>query len=652
MLLFKRLLPLGAKRHLKILEMERKLIEDEISDSDSTTDNDDSDEKPKDNVGYIEEFELEAQEDDPLLGNYSDSSKSNQKITSKSVKEKNYEELSEKEIGLILRRSVKNLELKRLSDAKAAGKTIPIEKKPKKKTDKFKRCWRGFVNLLKKIIKKIKEKFAKEDNPHEQYETYYDFYYPQRLLTAFWLWVIMSAILVLLITQLVRSLRISLLWYRQEEIGKIQQSYCFDNKPVLSDYPSTSLSIGAALLINSIDKQCNEDISALGSIWAEFIQQIPPNTISKVCNVFSVIMGIASFLAFIIMCVQWRSIFKLYRKRIMILRQGKTPFDEYEETDVSKVTSFTNLQIWLGLIAYVLVWFLTFLVLLIIPAVIWLMLYFLNKTILLQFLLVIFIIILVVIFYQFVIIYLVQKLVKNFFIDDNTIINRTVFSIYDFIKFFISIFSSATDAAKRLIGASGVSVYYSLFRLDLEGSMDSSYSAMMKIDHQTNNPILRVFMNYMMNYLIHLRKEIQKIHKNTFDATNEEISMTLSYFDHHPVTGEESRREKLRRRFILLLTLATNKSLREKRETAIQNENRKKKALKKKEEEIWMMVPKEERMQKPKKEEIKKEKNSDSKSSELGFDELSSDNDNKDKDLKIFDNDFNISLVEKNNSVN
>ncbi|KAJ5079923.1 hypothetical protein M0811_14341 [Anaeramoeba ignava] len=651
MLLFKRLLPLGAKRHLKILEMERKLIEDEISDSDSTTDNDDSDEKPKDNVGYIEEFELEAQGDDPLLDNDSDSSKSNQKITSKSVKEKSYEELTEREIGLILRRSVKNLELKRLSDAKAAGKTIPIEKKPKKKTDKFKRCWRGFVNLLKKIIKKIKEKFAKEDNPHEQYETYYDFYYPQRLLTAFWLWVIMSAILVLLITQLFRSITLSILWYRQEEIGKIQQSNCFDNKPVLSDYPPTSLSAGAALLIKSIDKQCNEDISALGNIWAEFIKKIPPDMISKVCNAFSVIMGIASFLAFIIMCVQWRSIFKLYRKRIMILRQGKTPFEEYEETDVSEVTSFTNLQIWLGLIAYVLAWLVTFFVLLVIPAVIWLMLYFLTKAILLRILLVIFIIILVVIFYQFVIIYLVQKLVKTYFIDDNTIMNRTVFSIYDFIKFFISIFSSATDAAKRLIGASGVSVSYSLFRLDLEGSMDSSYSAMMKIDHQTNNPILRVFMNYMMNYLIHLRKEIQKIHKNTFDITNEEISMTLSYFDHHPVTGEESRKEKLRRRFILLLTLATNKSLR-KRGIIIRKTKRKKKALKKKEEKIWMMISKEERMQKPKKEEIKKEKNSDSKSSELGFDELSSDNDNKDKDLKIFKNDLKTPLVEKNNSVN
>ncbi|KAJ5070488.1 hypothetical protein M0811_10960 [Anaeramoeba ignava] len=542
--LFKRLLPIGGVRSLKVREIEKTLGKNvAISE---TSEDDLKEEKKKEKDQNLNEIELETDsQNENENENQNENQNENEKPEKKS-EDKNRFQLTETEIRLILRRSTR-----RYGTQNILGAFSQIQNDEKEEKRRRKR---------RKRRKKSK------------------------LLASFWLWVVLVALLILFCTKLFRSACLSIQLYRQQIIGDLQQGSCFNDRPDISDYPET-VSVYAIQLINQFSDYCPIDQKPLENSFKNFMYRFSRYQVNKIMNAISVVTGISAFIAFIILLLLWRSIFNLYRKRIMLLRQGKKPFNDFDQAKTVLVTSYTNLQIWLGLISFLVVWIIVFIILFLIPALYW----FVSKDFVVKVITVIIIFLAIVFVYQIIFGIVIQKIMNKYFVDKEQITNRTAFSIYDFIKFFMTVFSGATSAVKKLLGTTGGSVS-TIFRLDDEKSIDESYSAMMLIDHQTNNPILRVFANYLMNLLKHQKQMIRHITEKKPDISEKEISMAVSYLENHPITGEPFEIEKIRKKYLFLLTIAANKKIQELRKNVIETERKRKEFLKQKEDKIWETI--------------------------------------------------------------
>ncbi|KAJ5071152.1 hypothetical protein M0811_10636 [Anaeramoeba ignava] len=420
------------------------------------------------------------------------------------------------------------------------------------------------------------------------------------MIASFWLWIVLVILLILLVTKLIRNACLSVQLYRQEIISNVQKSNCYEDKPNMNDYFYT-MSVSLIEILRELNSSCSTNPNPFPSSFSRFVYSFSRTKTNQIINSISIISGISALIAFIILLLLWRSIFNLYKKRIMILRQGKKPFPEFNTANPVKVTSYTNLQVWLGLISFLLAWIFVFIILFIIPAIYW----FVSKEFLYMLLRYLLYFIIIVIVYQIIFGILIQKIMMKYFTDKKKIIDRTAFSIYDFLKFFMTIFSGATSSIKKLFGIGGGSIL-SIFRLDDKTKFDESYAAMMLIDHEINNPILRIFSNYLIQFVssrkIIFQKRISKENNENLEDTEQE--QELNVIKYHPITHEPIQKEKIRKIFLLLLTLSSNKNLKELRKKAIKIEKRKQKFQKEKEEKMQRMVQKNLKQ----KEESKKEK--------------------------------------------
>ncbi|KAJ5078173.1 heat shock protein [Anaeramoeba ignava] len=625
-ILFKRLLPIGANKSLKFIEIEKEFIEKQKqSESESEleteteteleTETETSDfERNKKIEKVIEEIELESDsQNENENQNQNQIQIQKQKLKTK-IKYKKISELTETEIQFLFQKHSQNLENKKIINSSQFQNRI----KSKNKIFIF---WNWIIGLFKKLIKKIKSKFEDEPNPHQEYESYFDFYYPQRMIVSFWLWIVLVILLILLITKLIRSSCLITQLYRQQVIGNVQQNQCFEDKPNEGDY-SNAISIYGVELIQELDSTYSNNPNPFPNSFSRFIYSFSRNKINQILNAISITSGISGLIAFIILLLLWRSIFKLYKKRIMLLRQGKKPFAGFDTADPVKVTSYTNLQVWLGLISFFLAWVFVFIILFIIPAIYW----FISK----QFLYGVFKYFIyfasTLIVYQIIFGFIAQKIMRKYFTYKKKITDRTAFSIYDFIKFFMTIISGATLSIKKLLGMGGGSIL-SIFRLDDKKSFDESYAAMMLIDHETNNPILRIFSNYLINFVNQKKIMFQKIFPKGInqDLLNKKKRTQLTFIEYHPISHEPIQKEKIRKIFLFLLTLSSNKNLKELRKKALKIEKRRKELKKEKEEKVEKLIEEKFKLNPEEKE----------------------------KEEKIIDNQFEIPLIpRKNNTIN
>ncbi|KAJ5075821.1 hypothetical protein M0811_06683 [Anaeramoeba ignava] len=396
--LFRRLLPIGGKTCLKMREIENQLFRNKkditSSDSDNFDDIFDENTDPKNDSKINANVDLNQEQKEVKFGesddgieletnssmetdlNENQNEKEKEKEKSKpkknkelqiqiekekkiqqkkiwrqSMRTKKISELSQKEVEMVLKRSTRNFEKHQLMKELMLHKNREKWEKKKEKKSKCSIFWHWIGRLLKKLLKKIKVKFHHKKNPHKEFETYFDFYYPQRMLTAFWLWIVLVILLILLFTKLIKSAYSLVQFSRQQTIGDIGYSQCFNNKPTMSNY-TDYISIYGVELIQQIDKSFTEDRDPLDNPISKYIYSFSREKINTILNAVSVISGVAVLFAFGILLLLWRSIFKLYRKRIMLLRQGKKPFKGYGSVDPIQVTSYTNLQVWVGVIAF------------------------------------------------------------------------------------------------------------------------------------------------------------------------------------------------------------------------------------------------------------------------------------------------------------
>ncbi|KAJ5079546.1 heat shock protein [Anaeramoeba ignava] len=304
-ILFKRLLPIGANKSLKFIEIEKEFIEKQKqSESESEleteteteleTETETSDfERNKKIEKVIEEIELESDsQNENENQNQNQIQIQKQKLKTK-IKYKKISELTETEIQFLFQKHSQNLENKKIINSSQFQNRI----KSKNKIFIF---WNWIIGLFKKLIKKIKSKFEDEPNPHQEYESYFDFYYPQRMIVSFWLWIVLVILLILLITKLIRSSCLITQLYRQQVIGNVQQNQCFEDKPNEGDY-SNAISIYGVELIQELDSTYSNNPNPFPNSFSRFIYSFSRNKINQILNAISITSGISGLIAFIIL---------------------------------------------------------------------------------------------------------------------------------------------------------------------------------------------------------------------------------------------------------------------------------------------------------------------------------------------------------------
>ncbi|KAJ5068224.1 RNA polymerase iii transcription initiation factor b [Anaeramoeba ignava] len=590
--LFKRLLPIGGKVFLKRKKYEKILNQENINSENNDLESDNININSNSNSNSNSECENININKEKKYTEIPNNSENDEKMNKQKTK------LSKQEIENILSNPTK----------KSSQKKKQKQKQKQKQKGKSSFSCSKFCNWMKKLyhecIHWIKSKFIdEEDNPHQEYEKYSDFFYPQRLIAAFWLWILLSALVILLLTRLIQKATFMVIFSRQEIIGEVQKNNCFKDKPSLSDYES-SFSIPGILLMNEISQNCSFSNNPLDSSFSNYIYSFSRYEVEEIMNAISVTAGISGFVAFIILVLLWRSLFKKYRKRIMILRQGKKPFPDFESANPVNVTSFTNTQIWVGLISFVFLWILVFIILFLIPGIYW----FISDRVLTRFIGISISIIIAFIVYKIVFGIILQKIVAKYLIKNGKVINRSIFSYYEFVKFFMTIFTGATAAVKKFLKRSG-GLISSVFKLGEKKSVDESYASMLFIDHETNNPIIRVFAHYLS--ISNLAK--QRIYNENFSQKSESVQkenlISPSIIEYEAIYSDFVQIEKIRKKFLLLLTLSTNQKIRDLRNKIIEENNKRIKFLEEKEEQLRKMIEEENQNQNQNKNENENEIN-------------------------------------------
>ncbi|KAJ5080615.1 hypothetical protein M0811_13931 [Anaeramoeba ignava] len=384
----------------------------------------------------------------------------------------------------------------------------------------------------------------KQKTAHSKFEPSFSFFYPQRLILAACLTILLLIYFLAGAFLLVEWFVFYLKKWREDILGyqsRIDYIIALINESILETVTQSS-SLNPAKInyipdsIETIFKASQTQVDRLISIV-------------KFSGRFT---GIMLFLIFLFV---WWLIFRLYRRRIMWLRQG-VRFTK-RKPNTGKATSFPGLTAATFIYGFVALWVITtaiIIVLLFFPFfnVLW----FVFRWI----------------FYTFMIGFFVMKMWEFFlllFINRNSVTKLRCFSTAEFIWTFLNFVYGVAFASARIFRV----LYFTLFhfiRVDLDTLHNisflkrayRSYVGMIYMDHIHNNPIRLCFGNMLERK--NLKKSIAKL-----DLANKSSDFSPEFPNDKPKNNQDFVEEKqdlilqqkVKSRFLFLITISRNKNL-------------------------------------------------------------------------------------------
>ncbi|KAJ3446961.1 hypothetical protein M0812_07957 [Anaeramoeba flamelloides] len=356
-------------------------------------------------------------------------------------------------------------------------------------------------SIKKKIISMVKKlKKKKKNNPHKQFELKSDFYYPQRILLSIFLSVIIVSFCILIFLKLIDWLYIYSLTKRQvlltyqSKLASYVSYYDLINQISSSEY-SSSLNKLLSLIEKNV-KVVNSSQIQLDTIlkFVNFLSQINAKYIDNFFSAVVMCSNLATAVGILVIIVLWHSILGEYKKNIMLLRQGKYPFEL--KTNISNAVNYTSLQSWLTGIAYLVTYFVFFLVFLcfgfsFLRSFLWAKLWPLLLTIIIS----------------FISKKIVQTIMKKYMIQFNKVRSFRAFTLFDFFWTFTNLVASFSMAVIRIFVRIILSLI-TILRVDIPifggflSAIDSGHGAYVGVammDHDHNNPTHLIFSDLVIN---------------------------------------------------------------------------------------------------------------------------------------------------------
>ncbi|KAJ3425534.1 hypothetical protein M0812_27979 [Anaeramoeba flamelloides] len=364
------------------------------------------------------------------------------------------------------------------------------------------------LNQAKNIIKNIKKKTQKRnENRHIPYELSTDYYHPLRLWLSFFLSVIFAIFITLLLLKLIYYFIFKIKVWRQALL-EYQTSFSGYTNLISDSFDTSDNSVimtnVEAFLGSSLPKSSTQFLPDTLLSALTFLENFDENTIVQFENVMINSTIITATISFLIMVVIWFLIFKKYKNRIYLLRQGINPFNfPFDNAKIQFATHYIGIQGWLSSIGFIFSW----VVVLIITFII---IFKPIRDYLLKYLYTL----LIGMIGSLIIKQVVKLIIKKYFIKNGRVKERRWFGLFDIIWIVINLATSITTAIIRIVTV--IALYLVTFiRTDLAPvsrfvhQFDSGFKAylgMMKLDHQTNNPVLNVFVHFILKSFLKRQK--------------------------------------------------------------------------------------------------------------------------------------------------
>ncbi|KAJ6242881.1 hypothetical protein M0813_02731 [Anaeramoeba flamelloides] len=355
------------------------------------------------------------------------------------------------------------------------------------------------IQIFKKIKSLKKKKNQLTRNSHQQYQLTTDFYYPQRLFLALILSLVFAVFIILLSIKGIQYFSFQLQTWRQE----LLEFQChFDGYSSLlisqetNEDKSLFLTNVESFFGKTLPTSTNDFLPTSFLSVFSWLESLDKETIDEMTLKMMISTTISAGIAIVLVLVLWYKIFTNYKKRIFLLRQGKNPFNyQMGQVKILYASHYVGIQGWLAGIGFILVWFLSVLV-------IFIVIFSITQTFFASFAKTL----LLGMAGSVLIKIVVVQFVKRVFIKKGRVIYRRWFSLFDLIWIVVNLATSITTAIIRIIEV--MLLYFITFiRIDIAPVSRfihrfdfgfNCYLAMLKLDHQSNNPIVTVFVHFLL----------------------------------------------------------------------------------------------------------------------------------------------------------
>ncbi|KAJ5076061.1 hypothetical protein M0811_06923 [Anaeramoeba ignava] len=547
--LVRRLLPIGSVRFFVLQRIREKFESDFKSEKlkwKEDQNEDDQKEKGKENEKEKKnqnEIELESDLDNKQNENNNNNNNNNNNendddIPIDSIRKKNFDDLNDQEISKLITNFINK------------------DSEEKEEDNKTESALTRFGHKMKSVGGKVKSKIsdllASEENPHARFETKKDFFYPQRLFIAITLTSFIIFYMFLIFVKINSYIKYKVIIWRQEilELEARLQGFISQSKYSVENAFHTSFDLD--LNFNSTSDFLPQNILRVVS----FLGSVDNDKVDKYFEISLIAICVSSVLSAAVIGVLWYLIMKLYRQRIMRMRQGHKIFRQPMPPPAA--TSYSGIQGWLAGITFVL-FVLIFLAIIVclgfapLRKFLWRHLWPILLGILLS----------------VVIKAVIVALIKYFIARDGEIVHPRLFYLWDFIWLFLNIVSGLATAIIRLVVLMFANLAF-FMRLDqpsLSGSLsilDSghrSYVSVLQMDHKFNNPVVSLFIRGLTRGFKY-RRQIQKgfLSKDGCCAkiSKSELDIAMNFFKNDMEYLNALNKQKAALRILLLITLRNN----------------------------------------------------------------------------------------------
>jgi len=389
---------------------------------------------------------------------------------------------------------------------------------------------------MRSIGEDIREMVKRRSDAHRHYEGKNDFFYPQRLLIALLISLFALALSGILTTYLSLQLAYFVDAVRYSYLSSSLSSVVAVDDGYASSLDAISVKKGGMELtaLNLSTPDVTEDLrSASAAFYLHDSYGLPTiilpilhllrydgstgavdlSTALRFCGL------LATGFAVLTILLNWVFTFRLYRARVMKVRQGKYFFDR-RRVRLEDASAYPGRQLASCLFGYVLVFSSSYTISFLlwwetVRTVIW------QEAGLY----------IAVALAASAVCYLLTRLAGFFLAPFNTVTNRKLFNLFEFIFLVINFGAGLGIGLLRLIQAFAKFVF-GFSRVDLptfpgqrqlervDGGY-ASYLAMLCLDHEQNSPIVSVFMNQVVRELRLRRDEKNKAEAEKFSAPME-----------------------------------------------------------------------------------------------------------------------------------
>ncbi|KAJ5071001.1 hypothetical protein M0811_01983 [Anaeramoeba ignava] len=396
----------------------------------------------------------------------------------------------------------------------------------------------------------------REKTQHHKFEPSCSFFYPQRLLLAL-------SLSILLLIYFVAGAFLLIEWFVFYLKKWRDDIYSYQNK---LDY-----------IIQLINESILYTVTRSSSLNPAKIKSVPDSVsnlfrvsesqITRLINIMKFSGRFCAIVLFLVMLFIWWLIFRLYRRRIMWMRQG-VRFGKHRP-NTGRATSFAGLAAAHFTYGFVVLWLIT-------ASIVSTLLYFPFFDII-WFLFKWFFYIFMVGFFLL----RIWEIMMAVFVRRNSVVQPKWFASAEFIWTILNFFYGVAFASARVFRV----LYYTLFhyvRVDLDTLHNirflkrafRSYVGMIYMDHIHNNPIRFTFGNMFTRILKDKNKKRLQLAKRSVGCCkkipDEQIDQIEDQIEPKP---EFILHQKVKSRFLVLLTLSRNPNLVKWRKNNLPNSN-------------------------------------------------------------------------------